>query len=69
MKNGKQENGEWPGSRFPVEWWKNVLGEGESSQVCKTAGNMESKAGRSIAIPTAMLQPDILILFLSLERA
>lgn len=68
MRNGKQENGEWPSSGFPVEGWKNVLGDGESSQVSKPAGNTESKAGKSIAIVTAALKTDILVLFLSLER-
>lgn len=32
-RNGKQENGDWPGSGFPAECWKNVLGEGGCPQV------------------------------------
>lgn len=59
---------EWGTGKWGMAWFWLSCGvlekcpwEEESSQVCKTAGNMESKAGRSIAILTAVLQPDILI--------
>lgn len=35
----------------------------------KSAGNKENTAGRATAAPTATQETDILVLFLSLERA